>query len=62
MSDSFDITLTWNADALQPGAAAVQDAASIFAAIQEQLGLRLEPIIAPIETIVIDHAARPEAD
>jgi uncharacterized protein (TIGR03435 family) len=32
---------------------------SIFAAIQEQLGLKLEPTKAPVEIIVIDHIERP---
>jgi len=55
----FDVTLTWNADALRPDSAPADDAASIFAAIQEQLGLKLEPITAPINVIVIDSAERP---
>lgn len=33
--------------------------ASIFSAIQEQLGLRLETAKAPVEVLVIDHAERP---
>jgi len=32
---------------------------SIFTAIQEQLGLRLEPLKVPADFIVIDHAERP---
>jgi uncharacterized protein (TIGR03435 family) len=59
LTGSFDVTLTWNAETLHPGAAPVQDAASIFAAIQEQLGLRLVSITTPIEVIVIDRADRP---
>jgi uncharacterized protein (TIGR03435 family) len=34
----------------------------IFMAIQEQLGLKLEPAKAPVEVIVIDHVERPEAN
>jgi uncharacterized protein (TIGR03435 family) len=36
-----------------------KDAPSIFSAIQEQLGLKLEPSTALIETLVIDHIERP---
>ena len=62
LTGSFDVTLTWNAEAMRPGAAPGPDTASIFAAIQEQLGLKLESITAPIEVIVIDRAERPAAN
>ena len=32
---------------------------SVFAALQERLGLRLEPATAPFDTVVIDHAEKP---
>ena len=35
------------------------DATSIFTAIQEQLGLRLESTKGPVDTIVIDHIEEP---
>jgi uncharacterized protein (TIGR03435 family) len=38
------------------------DVASVFTAIQEQLGLRLEPAKAPVEVLVIDHIERPSGN
>ncbi len=35
------------------------DAAEIFTAIQEQLGLKLEPSRSNVEVLVIDHVERP---
>ena len=59
LSGTFDVNLTWNADALSPTTTSAESAASIFAAIQEQLGLRLVSITTPIEVIVVDRAERP---
>lgn len=59
LSGVFDVNLTWNADSLRPDPPAADGAPDIFAAIREQLGLKLEPITTPIEVIVIDHAERP---
>ena len=38
------------------------DAPSIFAAVQEQLGLKLERRRGTLEVIAIDHAERPSAN
>jgi len=57
MKGLFDITLDWTPDTNQPGAA--DSGPSIFTAVQEQLGLRLEPRKSPFEFIVIDHVERP---
>jgi uncharacterized protein (TIGR03435 family) len=32
---------------------------SVYTAVQEQLGLRLDPAKAPVEGLVIDHVERP---
>jgi uncharacterized protein (TIGR03435 family) len=61
----YDVTLTFAPEAPpQPGAAPPADtnAPSLFTAMQEQLGLKLEPGREPIEVLVIDRAVRPSAD
>lgn len=53
----FDVRMTWSLDAAQADAGA-----SIFTALQEQLGLKLESAKAPIEVIVVDHVEKPSAN
>lgn len=65
----FDAHAEWTADQSTPGLVAPglpPDAAStdpngksIFTALQEQLGLRLESTKGPVEFLVIDHLERP---
>jgi uncharacterized protein (TIGR03435 family) len=38
---------------------AADDAPSIFAAVEEQLGLKLRPAKGPVETLVVDHIEMP---
>jgi uncharacterized protein (TIGR03435 family) len=52
----FDINLEWTPSNSENTA---DDGASIFTALQEQLGLRLEPHKVPTRILVVDHAERP---
>jgi len=53
----FDFTLRWSPDELRTSE---PDAApGLYTAIQEELGLKLEPTRAPADVLVIDHAERP---
>ncbi len=64
----YDVSLEWTADvaAPQPGRDTVEAPAptgpSIYTAVQEQLGLRLEPRNAPLEYLVIEHVEKPDAN
>jgi uncharacterized protein (TIGR03435 family) len=57
LTGNYDIKLEWSGDDSQ--AAQDSGAASLFTAVHEQLGLKLEPRRAPVEVVVIDHAERP---
>ena len=52
LSGAFDVELMWN-DTEGP---------SLFTALQEQLGLKLESDRAPVDMLVIDSAKRPVED
>lgn len=59
----FDIVLEWNRQAtkerLKSAATEDPDSPSLFEAVQQQLGLKLEPAKGPVEILVIDHAEKP---
>jgi uncharacterized protein (TIGR03435 family) len=54
---SVDFTLSWASDA-----APDSGAPSIFTAVQEQLGLKLDPARGPVDVLVVDSAERPVPD
>lgn len=54
LDGAFDITLEWNPDEDASGSSP-----SIFTAIQEQLGLKLDVGRGPVEILRVDHAERP---
>jgi uncharacterized protein (TIGR03435 family) len=52
LKGSFDVDLEWSSDP-------TSDKPSIFTAVQEQLGLKLEFERNPVDVVVIDHVERP---
>ena len=64
--DPFDYDLTWMPEIVPPGLNAADtgspDAPSLFNAIREQLGLKLESARGPVEVLVIDHVELPTQD
>ena len=68
LSGEFDFDLTWTPDRLPqgpppPGAPPFPpidpNGPSIFTAVQEQLGLKLEPTKGLVDVLVVDHAEQP---
>jgi len=55
LKDAFDLALKFNANP----ADVTSDEPSLFAALQEQLGLKLEPKTANVQVLMIDHVERP---
>jgi uncharacterized protein (TIGR03435 family) len=54
----FDISLKWSPDSSAGGA----DGPSLYTAVEEQLGLKLEPRKAGVDVVVIDQIERPAPD
>ena len=52
----YDIDLTWAADQT------TEAGPSLFTAVQEQLGLKLQPTKALVDVLVIDHVEKPTPD
>jgi uncharacterized protein (TIGR03435 family) len=71
IAGAFDFTLRWSPEESQfsrlgifyrPPAGDSSLSPPLFEAIQEQLGLKLEPVKAPVDALVIDHVERPTAN
>jgi uncharacterized protein (TIGR03435 family) len=67
LSGRFDADLQFNPDGLPgwtapPPGSANRDAPSLFGALQEELGLKLESTRGPVDVMVIDHVERPTSD
>ena len=60
LTGKYDFTLRWTPDTIQ---SADSDAGpSLFTALQEELGLRLESTKAPVDVLVIDQVELPTAN
>lgn len=59
LTGRYDLKLQWSADE----APVTEDSApSLFTAIQEQLGLKLEPAKDPVAVLILDHVELPSAN
>ena len=58
LTGNYDLTLQWTPDD-RPASTDDNAPPSIYTAVQEQLGLKLQPAKAPVEVLVVDHAATP---
>lgn len=61
LSGAYDLKLEWNPDE-DVSAAVSSSGPSIFTALQEQLGLRLESGKAPVDVVVVDYAEKASAN
>jgi uncharacterized protein (TIGR03435 family) len=68
LTGKYDFVLKWTPDETQfrsfggappPPPANVEAPPDLFTAIQEQLGLKLESVKAPVDVVVIDHVEKP---
>ena len=66
LGGTYDVNLRWTPDETQalqtPQPLVDPTAPSLFTAIQEQLGLRLESGKGPVEVLVIDQAEKPSGN
>ena len=74
LSGNFDFDLQWTPEGLPPrppdavgpprlnGVDVDPNGPSIFTALQEQLGLKLQAQDGPVDVVVIDSASQPTAD
>jgi uncharacterized protein (TIGR03435 family) len=60
VSGRYKLVLTWTPDDIEASPSSVPDSGpSLFTALQEQLGLRLESRRGPVEVLVVDQAVLP---
>ena len=60
LTGKYDFTLKWTPDmGLGADPPSADAGPTLFTALQEELGLRLQPTKAPVDVIVIDHVELP---
>ena len=62
LTGNYDLYVAWSpehGDPLHDDASPNADLPSLFTALQEQMGLKLEPAKAPIKTLIVDHVEKP---
>ncbi len=69
LAGNFDLDLEWTPDQWKPQLAevpqqpqSIPNGPSLFTALQEQLGLKLEPTRGPVDVLVIDSVSQPTPD
>jgi uncharacterized protein (TIGR03435 family) len=58
LAGNFDVNFTWSEDPTS----ASRDSVSVFTAVQEQLGLKLEAVVTPVDVLVIQAVRPPTED
>ena len=59
LSGDFDADLEWSPEVLSADSPPPASGASIFTAVQEQLGLRLESRRVPVDVVIVERAEKP---
>jgi uncharacterized protein (TIGR03435 family) len=62
LTGRYDINLKWTPAEQEGKTENSADAPDLFTALQEQLGLKLEPSKGPVDTLVVDHVEMPTAN
>ena len=61
LTGSYDVTMDWAHDERE-GSADTPAGPTVFTALEEQLGLKLESVKGPVPVLVIDGAEKPGVD
>ena len=62
LDGAFEVNVQWTPDSQTATPTAGGELPTIFTALQEQLGLKLEPTIGPVDVVVIVRAEKPTAN